>query len=80
LGGRWFIITGGVGSIMVLVGRRCQKLGQLVPSNAMDIKMFTKIFHYGSFDVEVSTNLTIPDALHGGRNLAEYAHFLASKK
>ena len=65
---------------MVLVGRRCQKLGQLVSSNAMNIKILAKIFHNGCFDVEISGYLTISDALHGGRNLAEYAHLLASKK
>ena len=53
LGCRWFIIIC-VGSIMVLVGRRCQKLGQLVSSNAMNIKILAKIFHNGCFDVEIS--------------------------
>ena len=55
-----------------------EQLVHLDASNAVDIKVFTQVFHYHGFHVQVARHVAVLDALHRCRNFAKYAEFLAA--
>ena len=55
-----------------------EQLVHLDASDAVNIKVFTQIFHYHGFHVQVARHATVVNALHRGRNFAKNAEFLAA--
>ena len=55
-----------------------EQLVHLDASDALNIKVFTQIFHHHGFHVQVARHIAVLDALHGGRNSAKNAEFLAA--
>ena len=55
-----------------------EQLVHLNASNAVDIKVFTQIFHYQGLHVQVARHITVINALHGGGDFAKNAEFLAA--
>ena len=73
---RWFITFDG--SILFHAGVVGEQLVHLDASNAVNIKVFTQIFHDQGFHEKIARRITIVNTLHGGRNLSKNAEFLAA--